>query len=218
MKLLWSVVLAVAVGLAVACSGGGDSASPTATSTSAAPRATLPPFPTRAPQPTSTPVATYDTGTRTEIDVIDGVLEALEARDDVALTGMLSFHPYRCNNVPLSVDGANPCPPGVSEGSPVDVIAMGGCEVAFLARERANLGAKVADFVREAAGQGVFAVTEVQTGRLSSPLPIRYLIILSGGYALLLDDSGITHLAIPCAGVEAATLYHPADRPILPPQ
>jgi hypothetical protein len=99
----------------------------------------------------------------------------------------------------------------------VDVIAAGGCEVRFLSRERAGIGAEVAAFVAETKDQGLYAISEVQEGRLASPLPLRFLIILSGGYSLLLDDNGVTHLGLPCQGVGAAELYHPADRPILPP-
>ena len=204
----------------MSCGGGGngtssDTPEPIATSAPAGP--TLPPFPTRPPQPTATPVTVYPSGTRTDIAVIDRALDALESGDEAAFMAQLSFHPYRCENAPAGVEGSNPCPPGVAEGSPVDVIASGGCEVTFLARDRADLSTKIGAFFEAAKQQGLYAVTEVQAGRLASPLPLRYLIILSKGYSLLLDDEGITHLGLPCEGVGAAQLFHPADRPILAP-
>ena len=203
--------------LIAACGGSDNQDIPPSTPTSAPAGPTLPPFPTQAPQPTSTPVNTYAPGERTQIDVIDGVLEALEAGDAATLTQQLSFHAYRCDNAPPGTAGSNPCPPGVADGSPVDVIATGGCDVTFLARDRANLASEVQTYADAASQQGIYAVVEVQSGRLQSPLPLRYLIILSDGYALLLDDAGITHLSLPCEGVGPADLYHPADRPILPP-
>jgi hypothetical protein len=212
----WLLVLPVVLFLAAAC-GADDNETPSATATSAPAGPTLPPFPTRAPQPTATPVTTYAVGTRTDIEVVDGVLAALESGDPAALTAQLSFHPYRCDNAPTGTEGSNPCPPGVADGSPVDVVAAGGCDVTFLARDLASLDSEVADYARTAAEQGIYAVSEVQEGRLASPLPLRYLIILSGGYSLLLDDAGVTHLGLPCEGVGPAELYHPADRPILPP-
>ena len=203
--------------LLVACSSGDDEETPPPTATSAPAGPTLPPFPTQAPQPTSTPVTTYDAGARTEIDVIDGVLDALQSGDAAALIEQLSFHPYRCDNAPAGTEGSNPCPPGVADGSGVDVVASGGCDVIFLARDRADLGSELQAYADAASQQGLYAIAEVQSGRLLSPLPLRYLIILSDGYALLLDDAGITHLSLPCEGVGPADLYHPADRPILPP-
>jgi hypothetical protein len=173
--------------------------------------------PTRQPLPAPTPVAAYPEGTRTGIPVIDRVLDAIEPGDPAEFEALLSFHPYRCDNAPAGTAGSNPCPPGVAQGSAVDVIAVGGCDVSFVARERSTLGEAVNMFVRAASIQDVYAVTEVQTGRLASPLPLRYLIILSGAYTLLLDDSGVTHLGLPCGGVGPAELYHPADRAILEP-
>ena len=202
--------------LLAACSGGnGESSTPTATAPAAP---TLPPFPTRAPQPSATPVNTYPPDTRTGIDVIDKAIEAVLSGDPQAVIAQLSFHPYRCDNAPSGSQGTNPCPPGVPEGSAVDVIAAGGCDVSFLARDRASLVTQVTQFEQDVASQGIYAVVEVQQGRLASPLPLRYLIILSGGYSLLLDDTGITHLGLPCDGVGPAQLFHPADRPILPPR
>ena len=217
----WCLALTFALPMILACGGGSDEGNaggtetPAATSAPVAP--TLPPFPTRAPQATSTPVNTYAPDVRTEIDVVDGALDAMQAADGAALLDQLSFHPYRCDNAPAGTVGSNPCPPGVPDGSAVDVIAAGGCEVMFLARERANLAGELQAFADAASRQGVYAVVEVQTGRLVSPLPLRYLVILSDGYSLLLDDTGITHLGMPCEGVGPAQLYHPADRPILPP-
>ncbi len=216
-KRRWLLVLPLVLLLVAAC-GGGDDATPSPTATSAPAGPTLPPFPTQAPQPTATPVTTYARGTRTDIEVIDNALDAIESGDPAAVTQQLSFHPYRCDNAPAGVEGSNPCPPGVAEGSPVDVIAAGGCDVKFLARDRANLDTEVAAFEQTVATQAVYAVVEVQEGRLASPLPLRYLIILSGGYSLLLDDEGITHLGLPCDNVGPAELYHPADKPILPPR
>jgi hypothetical protein len=215
-KQRWLLVLLLPLLLLTACSGdGGESSTPTPAATLAP---TLPPFPTQAPQPTSTPVNAYPPGTRTGIEVIDKVIAALASGDPQAVLDHLSFHPYPCTNAPSGTDGSNPCPPGVPEGSPVDVIASGGCKVSFLARDRASLSTDVATFEQAAATQGIYAVVEVQEGRLQSPLPLRYLIILSGGYSLLLDDAGITHLGLPCEGVGPAQLFHPADHPILPPQ
>jgi hypothetical protein len=201
--------------LAAACGGGegGEGSSPSPPPVTA----TLPPIPTQAPQPSPTPVNAHPAGTRTGVAVIDGVLAALEAGDAAALTGLLSFHPYRCDNAPAGTEGANPCPPGVAAGSPVDVVAAGGCEVEFLARQRAGLAAEIAGYVAAAGGQRVYAVTEVQEGRLASPLPLRYLIILAGGHTLLLDDAGVTHLGLPCDNVGPAQLFHPRDRAILAP-
>ena len=202
--------------LAIACGGdGAEGPSPTDTSAPAGP--TLPPVPTQPPRATSTPVATHPSGARTNVAVIDGVLDALADGDAEGLYDQLSFHPYRCDNAPAGTEGSNPCPPGVPEGSAVDVVAEGGCEVRFLARELSSLVSEVVGYTREASAQGVYAVTEVQQGRLASPLPLRYLIILSGGYTLLLDDAGVTHLGLPCGGVGPADLYHPADRAILAP-
>lgn len=217
LQVVASAVAVLSLVLAAACGGGSDEEEPPSTSTSAPAGPTLPPFPTRAPRPTPTPVNTYEAGEHTNIAVIDAALDALEKGDSASVMEQLSFHPYRCDNAPPGTVGSNPCPPGVAEGSPVDVIASGGCEVSFLARESTDLAADVQAFVEAAATQGLYAVSEVQPGRLASPLPLRYLIILSGGYSLLLDDAGITHLGLPCEGVGPAEVYHPADRPILPP-
>lgn len=217
------LLLPVALLLVVvtACSGGDDDASPAVTPSPAATSApagpTLPPFPTRGPQPSPTPVAGHEPGTRTGVEVVDATLAALEARDVAALVALLSFHPYRCNAAPAGTFGSNPCPPGVSEGAPVQVIAAGGCEVVFLARERASFELDIQTYIEATTGQSLFAVTEVQEGRLLSPLPLKYLIILTGGHSLLLDDVGVTHLATPCEGVGAADLFHPADTAILAP-
>ena len=214
----WLILLLGVALLAVACGGGDgpDAASPTPIETpTVAP--TLPPIATRSPLATATPVTAYPPGTRTGIEVIDGVLDAVEAGDGEALMAVLSFHPYRCDNAPAGVEGSNPCPPGVQEGSAIDVVALGGCEVSFLARQRADVEQQVLEFVTTASRQQVYAVAEVQEGRLASPLPLRYMVILSGGYSLLLDDAGVTHLGLPCDSVGPAQLYHPADRPILPP-
>lgn len=202
--------------LAAACGGGsGDEELSAGHTETVAP--TLPPIATRAPEPSATPVNAHPPGTRTGVQVVDAVLVALESGEPAELTAVLSFHPYRCDNAPAGVEGSNPCPPGVPPGSPVDVIAAGGCKVAFVARELAGLNAEIASFMQAAAGHGVYAVTEVQAGRLASPLPLRYLIILAGGHTLLLDDAGVTHLGLPCDAVGPAEVFHPADRPILAP-
>ena len=205
--------------LTVACGGsGGDEASWPSTGvvqSSAAP--TLPPIATRAPQPSATPVNAYPPGTRTGVAVIDAALAALESGDAALFTAQLSFHPYRCDNAPAGVEGSNPCPPGVAEGSPVEVIAFGSCKATFVAREDAGFQGDIESYVSVASEQGTYAVTEVQEGRLASPLPLRYLVILSRGFTLLLDDAGVTHIGLPCGAVGPAQLYHPADRPILPP-
>jgi hypothetical protein len=209
----WLVVLFGTMALSLGC-GDGEQLSATVTAT---PAPTLPPIATRLPAATSTPVNAYPPGTRTGVQVIDDALDAIEAGDPAAFMQQLSFHPYRCDNAPAGVAGANPCPAGVPEGSVVEVIALGGCDVVFIAREQPELADEVAEFVRATRGQGVYAASELQEGRLSSPLPLRYMVILSGGYSLLLDDRGVTHLGLPCDSVGPAQLYHPADRPILPP-
>jgi hypothetical protein len=216
----WLCVLAMMFVLVLACggsdgSGDGDAQDPTATLAAIGP--TLPPVPTREAFPTPTPVAGHPEGTHTGVAVIDQVLDALDSGDPTALEPLLSFHPYRCDTAPAGTAGSNPCPPGVADGSAVDVIAIGECDVSYVASGRANLADEVRMFVAAASKQDVYAVTEVQEGRLASPLALRYLVILSGGYTMLLDDAGITHLGRQCDNVGPAQLYHPADRPILAP-
>jgi hypothetical protein len=211
MKQMWLMVVLGVVGLGVAC-GGGDGLGPDST-----PRPTLPPIATRPPEATATPVNAYPRGTRTNVRVIDDVLAALEAGDAAGFEAQLSFHPYPCDNAPAGTEASNPCPPGVRLGSPVDVIASGGCQASFIARGGPELNEEVEEFVTAAAKQGLYAASEVKEGRLSSDLPLRYLVVLSGGFSLLLDDGGVTHLGLPCDAVGPAELYHPADRPILPP-
>jgi len=215
----WLCALATMFLLVLACggdddTGAGDGDAPRPTATFAP---TLPPVPTREPLPTPTPVAAHPDGTRTGVAVIDRVLDAIDPGDAAAFEGLLSFHPYRCDRAPAGTAGSNPCPPGAVDGSAVDVIAVGGCDVSYVARERSSLGEEVNKFVRAASIQDVYAVSEVQEGRLASPLPLRYLVILSGGYTMLLDDAGVTHLGLPCDNVGPAELYHPADRAILAP-
>lgn len=216
-------VLLIASVLAAACGGDGgepaSSRSPSAASPSptVAGPPTIPPLPTLPPRPTATPVATHPQDVRTEIEVIDRTLDALVENDADAVVDQLSFHPHGCNALPSDADGSNPCPPGTEEGDPVDVIAFGDCDISYLAESRAGLRTRVRSFVQDASEQGLYAVVEVAEGRLSSPLPLQYLIILSGGHTLLLDEAGITHLGVPCGSIRPAEVFHPADTPILAP-
>jgi hypothetical protein len=211
----WSVATAVLVMVLVVACGGDSNPSPTAEP--AAP--TLPPVATRV-STTPTPVAGHATGTRTGIEVVDKAIAAVESGDATQLLSLLSFHKYPCDN--RTAAGSAPCPAGVSAGTEVDVVSFSRCDGMYLAKGTADLGTALRSFMHESSDSkpvdpGVYAVTEVNPTRFSSPLPFKYLIIFVSGHSLLLDDAGVTHVGSPCGDVGPADLFHPSDKVILAP-
>jgi hypothetical protein len=211
-----ATVLSLTLVLLVACGGDdGDSGQPA----SAPAGPTLPPIATR-PAVTATPVAGHPAGTRVNVPVVDAAIAALESGDEARVVAVLSFHPLPCDA--RGTSRAAPCPAGVQNGSNVDSVALARCDTAFLAKGTADLGSALRQYMRgggdaPAVLPRVYAVTEVSQSRVTSALPFRYLVIFVSGHSLLINDAGITHLALPCGDVAAPQLFHPADRVLLAP-
>jgi hypothetical protein len=207
-------VAATVLALLVGCGGGSK---PVVTPQPAGP--TLPPVATRVAI-TPTAVAGHATGTRTGIGVVDRAIAAVESGDEAQLLSVLSFHKYPCDG--RQAAGSAPCPAGVSAGTEVDAVFFSRCDGLYLAKGTADLGSAVRNFMHESSGSKpvdpeVYAVTEVNPARFTSPLPFKYLIIFVSGHSLLVDDAGVTHIGSPCGEVGPADLFHPSDKVILAP-
>jgi len=210
------LVLTLVFLLLIAC-GGDDSETGLPTSAPAGPP--LPPIATR-PALAATPVTGHPLGTRVNVPVVDAAIAAFESGDEARVLAALSFHPLPCDA--RGASRAAPCPAGVQNGSNVDSVALARCDTSFLAKGTADLGSALRQYMRgggdaTAVQPRVYAVTEVSQSRVTSALPFRYLVIFISGHSLLIDDAGITHLAMPCGDVAPAQLFHPADRVVLAP-
>lgn len=152
---------------------------------------------TQEPVFTSSPAAGeefHPLTTRTSIEIVDRILEAVAADDVQGLRSLVQFTNAVCTQQE-GLGGPPKCREGEAEGTPVDVLAFLGSEGSFLRKDEIGnwSGIDVS---------GIYAVYEVNAAVLSSEqyYPVgKYVILFAGdanqpAVALRVDEGGIVRV------------------------
>lgn len=106
--------------LAIPTLGGQASATPSATTS-----------PGSAASPTSTPATPaqpgHDAPTRTGVEAVDSVLDALVSGDAGQIAAFIQLYELGCVAEPVGIPAPPPCPPGSAAGTPIEVFPNISC-------------------------------------------------------------------------------------------
>jgi hypothetical protein len=185
MNLRLYVLLAFLAALASSACGGGAQSSPTV------PAAIATELPVATP-----PVNVHPSGTRIGMASIDAALDAIERRDAARLTSQLAVVSATCTNEPVYPGYALPCGPGQA-GTTIDIIVYNRCRMGESQIVlRSDAAPAVAAFIADRPS-GLVSVTRMGTSPYDGP----YGVAFASGHTILLDDTGVTTLMLPCPGV-----------------
>lgn len=159
-------------------------------------------------------IAGIDPSRRSGIALIDAILNAAAARDEVAMGRLIEYTPIACGDAtgfPPHA-GPPPCPTGVAAGKPVDILPEVVCAGNHVPRERAPRA--LIDWIGIDHPSGLYAATQP-----SRSTEIRVVIASSrgGAVALSIGERGVKQVTAGCGPLHPDTFLGSATPTFLLP-
>lgn len=138
-------------------------------------------------------LAGLDPTRRSGIASIDAILDAAAARDEAAMTGLISYRQVACGDASGAPPGAGPpaCPQGAAPGTPVDILPVIICHGGHFTRDQAPKG--LIEMITRDAPFGLYAVVGAPPDRIVAIASQR-----GGAVALTMNERGVTSVSAGC--------------------